>query len=194
MYDLVNMSKVGQMPIEYDSSKITITVEKGGTFGNQTVTVKGTQGELTQSINKGVTISATDGKVEVTRKNDEISSKGFHGLYRTLIANMIQGVNDGYEKKLEIHGVGYRGAQKGEGIELNLGFSHQVNFEPPADVKVAMADQNTIVVTGIDKQRVGQVAAEIRALRKPEPYKGKGIRYAGEQIRRKSGKANITTE
>lgn len=185
------MSKVGEKPIEYDAAKVTVTTEKGGSFGNVVVKVSGPKGELTQDINTGIEIKLEDGAVTVIRKSEETDVKSLHGLYRSLIANMIEGVLNGYEKKLEIHGVGFRGTQKGTTIEMNVGYSHPVVYEAPEDVTVTMEGQEIIIISGADKQRVGQVAAEIRALRKPEPYKGKGIRYQGENIRRKAGKAGV---
>jgi large subunit ribosomal protein L6 len=186
------MSKIGKKPIEYDKSKVTVTSEKGGDFGSLLVKVKGSKGELSLSLRPGVDVKVEDAGITLTRKNDTKINKALHGLYRSLIANMIQGVTEGYEKKLDIQGVGYRGAQTGESIELNLGFSHSVKFTPPDGITVKMEDQNTILVSGVDKQKVGEVAAKIREIRKPEPYKGKGIRYMGEQVKRKAGKANIT--
>ena len=186
------MSKIGKKPIEYDKAKVTVTTEKGGEFGNMLVKVKGSKGELELSVRRGIDIKIDEKEIIVVRKNDSAEQRALHGLYRSLIMNMIKGVEEGYEKKLEIHGVGYRGAQTGNGVELNLGFSHSVKFAPPEGVTINMEDQNTIVITGIDKQKVGEVAAKIREIRKPEPYKGKGIRYKGEHVKRKAGKANIT--
>lgn len=188
------MSKIGKEPVKFDSSKVEVKTESGGRYNNISVIVKGTKGELQMSIRPGIEIDVEDGVVNVKRTDDSKQSKSYHGLYRSIIGNMVKGVTDGYEKKLEIHGVGYRGSQKGNGIELSLGFSHKIDYEAPEGIELKMADENTIVVTGVDKQKVGQVAAEIRALRKPEPYKGKGIRYEGEHVRRKAGKSSIATE
>lgn len=181
------MSKIGKKTIAIPD-KVTVSVEQGGVYGNQTIKVSGPQGDLIQDVRAGVTVALQDSQVIVSRNSDEPSVRAFHGLYRSLIANMVLGVTQPYEKKLEIHGVGYRGIQKGEDIELSLGFSHKTTYKAPQGVTVKMLDDNTISVSGIDKQLVGQVAAEIRELRKPEPYKGKGIRYMGEQVKRKAGK------
>lgn len=186
------MSKIGNEPIKYDKSKVTVTVEDGGAYNYKLVKVSGPQGELEEALRAGVDVKVGDEEIEVTRKSEAKAHRSFHGLYRSIISNMIQGVSEGFEKKLEIHGVGYRGSLQGNKLVLNLGFSHQVEYVGREGVTLEMPDENTIVVKGIDKQLVGQVAAEIRALRKPEPYKGKGIRYEGEQIRRKAGKSNIT--
>lgn len=184
------MSKIGKEPIQFDTKIINVTIEKGGAFNNQIITVKGPKGELTQDIRTEVFVELADDTITVKRKGDSKVAKSYHGLYRSLIASMVIGVVDGYEKKLEIHGVGYRGAQKGEGIEMNLGYSHKVEYTSLfADIKITMVNDTLIVVSGVDKQHVGQVAAEIRNLRKPEPYKGKGIRFEGEQVKRKSGKS-----
>jgi large subunit ribosomal protein L6 len=186
------MSKIGKQPVQFDKATVTVTAEKGGEFSHQLIKVKGPKGEIELSVKQGVKVEVTDGVVTVTRKNDMTQNKALHGLYRSLIANMVAGVVTGFEKKLEIHGVGYRGNQTGNSIELSLGFSHTVKFDAPEGITLTMADQNTILISGVDKQKVGEVAATIRGIRKPEPYKGKGIRYSGEKVRRKAGKANIT--
>jgi large subunit ribosomal protein L6 len=175
------MSRIGKLPIVVPSG-VTITVDP------EWITVAGPKGTLKQFTMPGVTVAQDDGSVVVTRVNDEPKNRAKHGLMRALINNMVVGVTTGFSKKLEINGVGYRVAQAGAGLKLNLGFSHDVNFALPTGVTAAV-EQNTITVTGIDKQQVGQVAAEIRALKKPEPYKGKGIKYEGERIIRKSGKS-----
>lgn len=181
------MSKIGKKTIEIPE-KVTIEVTDGGIYGNQVIKVSGPLGELTQDLRPGINVEVEGNVLTVTRKDDAKVTKSYHGLYRTLISNMINGVISGYEKKLEIQGVGYRGVQKGKGLELSLGFSHKVEYNPPENVDVKMIDDTNITVSGIDKQLVGQVAAEIRQLRKPEPYKGKGVRYLGEQVKRKAGK------
>jgi large subunit ribosomal protein L6 len=181
------MSKIGKKIIEVPAN-VTVTIEKGGLYNNVVVKVTGAMGELTQDIRKGINVELKDNVITVTRDNDEAVNRSYHGLYRSLIANMIVGVSKVYEKKLEIQGVGYRGSQKGENIELSLGFSHKITYKPSTGVTVKMIDETNVLITGIDKQMVGQVAAEIRQLRKPEPYKGKGIRYLGEQVKRKAGK------
>ncbi len=175
------MSRVGKLPIEIPNG-VTITVDP------DTITVVGPKGTLTQFTLPGINISQDNGILTVSRENDEPKNRAKHGLVRALINNMIQGVTHGFSKKLEINGVGYRVAMAGQGLKLNLGFSHDVNFALPKGI-IATVEQNTITVTGISKQQVGQVAAEIRALKKPEPYKGKGIKYEGERIIRKSGKS-----
>lgn len=186
------MSKIGKKIIEFDPAKIKLEISEGGEFGNKKIKITGPKGDLELSLRAGINLDLKEKELEVKRENEESQTKAYHGLYRSLISNMIEGVLNGYEKKLEIHGVGYRGAQVGEGIELNVGFSHKVKYNPPAGVKLTMPDQNIVIVSGVDKQMVGQVAAEIRAIRKPEPYKGKGIRYSGEYVRRKAGKSNAS--
>ncbi|HSX30183.1 MAG TPA: 50S ribosomal protein L6 [Candidatus Saccharimonadales bacterium] len=175
------MSRIGKQPIMIPSG-VTITVDP------DFVTVNGAKGTLKQFTMPGVTVSVDDGVATVTRMNDEAQYRAKHGLMRSLVNNMVVGVSQGFSKKLEINGVGYRVAQQGADLKFNLGFSHDVIYKMPQGVTAAI-EQNTITVSGIDKQQVGQVAAEIRALKKPEPYKGKGIKYAGERILRKSGKS-----
>lgn len=175
------MSRIGKQPIQIPSG-VTITVD------SDFVTVSGAKGTLKQFTMPGVTVSVNDGIAAVTRDNDEAANRSKHGLMRTLVNNMVIGVSKGFEKKLEIVGVGYRVNMQGADLKFNLGFSHDVIYKLPQGV-TASTEQNTITVSGIDKQQVGQVAAEIRALKKPEPYKGKGIKYAGERILRKSGKS-----
>nr|MBA3266240.1 50S ribosomal protein L6 [Nocardioidaceae bacterium] len=157
----------------------------------QTVTVKGPKGTLSHTVSEPIEVlKADDGTVEVRRPNDERESRSLHGLSRTLIANMVTGVTDGYEKRLEIVGVGYRVVPRGPTtLEFSLGYSHQITFTAPEGITFTVEGPTRLSVQGIDKQAVGEVAANIRKLRKPEPYKGKGIRYAGEQVRRKVGKA-----
>ena len=176
------MSRIGRLPIDIPSG-VDITVN------DDVVTVKGPKGELTIRIAKPIQVEVADGQVQVTRPDDERESRSLHGLTRTLIANDIVGVTEGYSKQLEVVGTGYRVAAKGTGVEFALGFSHPINVEPPAGITFAVEGNNKITVSGISKQAVGEVAANIRKLRKPEPYKGKCVRYAGEQIRRKAGKA-----
>jgi large subunit ribosomal protein L6 len=175
------MSRIGKQPIDIPSG-VTITVDPDW------ITVAGGKGTLKQFTMPGVTVKQQDNQVVVTRDNDEPMNRSKHGLMRSLIANMIEGVSKGFEKKLELNGVGFRVALAGTGLKLNVGFSHEVNYALPAGV-TAKVEGNIITVNGIDKQQVGQVAAEIRALKKPEPYKGKGIKYVGERIIRKSGKS-----
>jgi large subunit ribosomal protein L6 len=177
------VSRIGKLPVAVPSG-VNVTLEDG------TVTVKGPKGELRQAIlSQVVEVKVEDGKVVVERKGEARTHRAAHGLTRTLIANMVEGVSKGYRKSLEIQGVGFRAAKSGERLNLSLGFSHPVVFEAPKGIALTVEGQNKIHVEGIDKQAVGQVAAEIRGLRPPEPYKGKGIRYAGEIVRKKLGKA-----
>ena len=176
------MSRIGREPITVPAG-VTVTVAAGNV-----VTVKGPLGELTQSFNTALTIAQEGDKILVTRPNDEKEMRALHGLTRTLVNNMVVGVTKGYEKKLEIVGVGYRVEKQAGKIVLGLGYSHPVVFEEANGVKFECPDSNTILVKGIDKQAVGQVAAVIRSKRPPEPYLGKGIKYTGEYIRRKAGK------
>ena len=176
------MSRIGREPITVPAG-VTVTVAAGNV-----VTVKGPLGELTQSFNTALTIAHEGDKILVTRPNDEKEMRALHGLTRTLVNNMVVGVTKGYEKKLEIVGVGYRVEKQAGKIVLGLGYSHPVVFEEANGVKFECPDSTTILVKGIDKQAVGQVAAVIRSKRPPEPYLGKGIKYTGEKIRRKAGK------
>lgn len=175
------MSRVGKQPISLPSG-VTITVD------DEFVSVNGPKGELRQFTMPAVNVKVEDGQISVTRDNDEAPTRAKHGLMRALVNNMVTGVSQGYERKLEINGVGYRVQLQGADLKLNLGFSHDVIYKVPQGVNVAV-EQNIITVSGISKQQVGQVAAEIRALKKPEPYKGKGIKYSDERILRKTGKS-----
>jgi large subunit ribosomal protein L6 len=177
------MSRIGKLPIVIPE-KVEVAVDQ-----DNLVTVKGPMGELTEKIDSRITVEVKDGQVIVTRPNDNKTNRSLHGLYRSLINNMVIGVSKGYEKKLQIVGVGYRAIKTGKSLELLLGFSHQVIMEDPAGITTEVPQQTEIVVKGIDKQKVGNYAAKIRDWRKPEPYKGKGIRYVGEYVRRKEGKA-----
>ena len=176
------MSRIGRLPIDIPAG-VEVKIEEGNK-----VTVKGPKGTLEKCLPVEMTIKQEDNQVVVTRPNDLKKMKSLHGLTRSLIANMITGVSEGYEKKLEINGVGYRAQKQGSKVVLNLGYSHPVEVEDSADYKLEVPNPNTIIVTGIDKQIVGEVAAKIREKRLPEPYKGKGIKYADEVIRRKEGK------
>ena len=176
------MSRIGRMPIAIPAG-VTVTIAE-----NNVVSVKGPKGELVRDLPVEMEIKEEEGKIIVARPNDLKRMKSLHGLTRTLIANMITGVTAGYEKKLEINGVGYRASKAGKKLTLNLGYSHPVEMEDPEGIETVMEGQNIIIVKGIDKEKVGQFAAEIRSKREPEPYKGKGIKYADEVIRRKVGK------
>ena len=176
------MSRIGKNPISVPSG---VEVKIDG----QDVAVKGPKGELSVTIAEPITASLEDGVITVARPDEERESRSLHGLSRTLINNMIVGVTEGYSKALEIVGTGYRVQAKGSNLEFALGYSHPITVEPPAGITFAVEGQNKVTVSGIDKQQVGEVAANIRKLRKPEPYKGKGVRYAGEVVRRKVGKA-----
>ena len=175
------MSRIGRMPVAIPAG---VRVE----IVNKYMTVKGPKGTLERQLPVEMEIKQEDGNVIVTRPNDLKKMKSLHGLTRTLIANMIHGVTEGYEKKLEVNGVGYRAAKQGKKLTLSLGYSHPVEMEDPEGIETVLEGQNVIIVKGINKEKVGQYAAEIRSKREPEPYKGKGIKYADEVIRRKVGK------
>ena len=176
------MSRIGTAPISLPSG-----VEL--TSSGSEVEVKGPKGTLTQAISPAISVTVDDGVATVVRENDERETKALHGLTRALIANMVVGVSDGFSKELSLVGVGYRAALKGNELELQVGYSHPVNIEALDGITFEVPEPTRIIVGGIDKQKVGQVAADIRAVRPPEPYKGKGIRYSGEYVRRKAGKA-----
>ncbi|WNM24043.1 50S ribosomal protein L6 [Demequina capsici] len=175
------MSRIGKYPVPVPAG-VDVTID------GAVVTVKGPKGTLTHTVAEPITAEQGADGIEVKRPDDERISKSLHGLTRTLIANMVQGVTEGYEKKLEIVGTGYRVALKGSDLEFALGFSHPVVVNPPEGITFAVESPTKFSVSGISKQQVGEVAANIRKIRKPEPYKGKGVRYAGEQVRRKAGK------
>lgn len=176
------MSRIGKMPIEVPKG---VDIKIDGTK----VVVKGSKGELTREFTDRVGFGVEEGVVTLTRDSDSPQSRALHGLSRALLANMVEGVSSGFSKELEIQGVGYRASLKGKDIELLVGFSHPVNVQAPDGITFDVPEPTKIVVTGIDKEMVGQVAANIRKVRPPEPYKGKGIRYSGEYVRRKAGKA-----
>jgi large subunit ribosomal protein L6 len=176
------MSRIGKMPVELPSG---VDVKIDGTK----VVVKGSKGELSREFTDRVEFSIDDSVVTISRDGDSPQSRALHGLSRALLANMVEGVSEGFSKELEIQGVGYRASMKGSGIELLVGFSHPVNVDAPQGITFDVPEPTKIVVSGIDKEMVGQVAANIRKVRPPEPYKGKGIRYSGEYVRRKAGKA-----
>ena len=176
------MSRIGQAPVPVPSG-VSISIV------GSTVTVNGPKGELQKTFPEGIAIEQADGELRVTREAETAEARALHGLVRSLLFNMVQGVTEGYEKRLEIHGVGYRAQKQGNDIELSVGFSHTVKFPAPKGIEFEVPQPTRISVKGIDKELVGQTAAEIRAVKKPEPYKAKGIRYEGEYIRRKGGKA-----
>ena len=177
------MSRIGRVPVPVPTG-VDVTIV------GSTVTVKGPKGSLTHTVAAPIAVARDDnGALVVTRPNDERMSRSLHGLTRTLLANLVTGVTEGYVKKLEIVGTGYRVMAKGDSLEFALGFSHPVNVTPPAGISFTVESPTKLSVSGIDKQQVGEVAANIRKIRKPEPYKGKGVRYAGEVVRRKVGKA-----
>jgi len=177
------MSRIGRLPVPVPSG-VDVSID------GQAVTVKGPKGQLQHFVAAPITVArSVEGSVEVKRPNDERQSRSLHGLTRTLINNMVLGVTQGYEKKLEIYGTGYRVAAKGRDLEFALGYSHSITVKAPEGISFIVENPTRFAVQGIDKQLVGEIAANIRQLRKPDPYKGKGVRYAGEQIRRKVGKA-----
>jgi large subunit ribosomal protein L6 len=181
------MSRIGKKSVVIPEG-VTITVGK-----DNVVTVKGKKGELKQEVDRDITVEVKDGQVSFGRPTDQIRHRALHGLYRALIANLVKGVTEGYARKLELIGVGFKATNQGNVIDLSLGYSHNIIFEVPKELKVAteqLKGQNPIItLEGIDKQLLGQVAAKLRGLRKPEPYKGKGVRYVGEIVRKKAGKA-----
>jgi large subunit ribosomal protein L6 len=175
------MSRIGKMPITMPQG-VTATVN------GSTVSVKGPKGELTRTLPADISIALEDGVLHVRRSSDEPRHKALHGLSRALVANMVEGVSKGFQRTLELQGVGYKAEAKPYGVNLIVGFSHQVKFEAPKGVKISVENNTVLKIEGADKEKVGQVAAEIRLVKPPEPYKGKGIRYQGEQVRRKAGK------
>src|SRR6516165_7292302 len=181
------MSRIGKKPVQIPNG-VTITVD-----GNNSITVKGPKGELKQAIDRDIKVEVKDGHVDFSRPTDQIRHRALHGLYRALVANMIKGVTDGYKRQLELIGVGFKASSQGNVLDLALGYSHNIIFEIPKELKVSAAQEKgenpKITLEGVDKQLIGQVAAKIRGLRKPEPYKGKGVRYVGEVVRKKAGKA-----
>jgi large subunit ribosomal protein L6 len=176
------MSRIGRLPVTVPSS-VEVTID------GRRLTVKGPKGTLTRDLHPDMRVSQEDGSIVVTRPTEQKTHKQLHGLTRTLVNNMVVGVTDGYRKGLEITGVGYRASKVGEKLQLNLGYSHPIEIDPPQGISFEVENPTRLAVIGIDKELVGQVAARVRSTRKPEPYKGKGVRYAGEKIRRKAGKA-----
>jgi large subunit ribosomal protein L6 len=181
------MSRIGKKPVVIPNG-ITVTV---GT--DNTITVKGPKGELKQAIDRDIKVEVKDSKIEISRPTDQIRHRALHGLYRSLLSNMVKGVSEGYKRQLELIGVGFKASNQGNLLDLALGYSHNIIFEIPKELKLATAQEKgenpKIMLEGSDKQLIGQVAAKIRGLRKPEPYKGKGVRYTGEIVRKKAGKA-----
>jgi large subunit ribosomal protein L6 len=181
------MSRIGKKPVTVPNG-VTITVND-----ENVITVKGPKGELKQAVDRDIKVEIKDDKVNFIRPTDQIRHRAMHGLYRSIVSNLVKGVTDGYTRKLELIGVGFKAASQGNIVDLTLGFSHNIIFEIPKELKVATTQekgQNPIItLQGIDKQLIGQVAAKLRGLRKPEPYKGKGVRYVGEVVRKKAGKA-----
>lgn len=177
------MSRIGKMPVSVPPG-VEVTIR------GSHVSVKGPKGEISQTFHRDMSVSLEDNQLVVTRPTDNRLHRSLHGLTRALLANMVHGVHEGFRKELEIHGVGYRAQVEGEKLVLSVGYSHPVQIEPPPGITLSVdKSSRNIAVEGVDKELVGKVAAEIRAVRKPEPYKGKGIRYAGEHVRRKAGKA-----
>jgi large subunit ribosomal protein L6 len=175
------MSRIGKKPVAIPSG-VTVTLD------GQTITVKGPKGQLAWTVADEVEVTQADGQLTLSPRVDTQRARGMWGLSRTLVSNMVEGVTKGYEETLELVGVGYRAAMKGNALSMQLGFSHDVDIKPPAGVTFATPRQTEIKINGIDKQVVGEIAAQIRRIRPPEPYKGKGVRYAGEKVRRKEGK------
>jgi large subunit ribosomal protein L6 len=175
------MSRIGKLPIEIPSG-VDVQIDNG------LVRVKGPKGELSQTVSRELTFEREDGRLVVKRPTDRGEHRALHGLTRSLVFNMVQGVTEGFEKRLEIQGVGYRAQLRGKTLELALGYSHPVRIDPPEGIEFELPAPTQIVVRGIDKQKVGEIAAQIRKVRPPEPYKGKGVRYAGEYVARKVGK------
>ena len=176
------MSRIGRLPIAVPSG-VDVTID------GRTLTVKGPKGTLTRELHPDIAVAREDDQLVVTRPTEQKTHRQLHGLTRTLVNNMVVGVTDGYRKSLEITGVGYRAAKVGEKLQLNLGYSHPIEIAPPQGISFEVENPTRLAVVGIDKELVGQVAAQVRSTRKPEPYKGKGVRYSGEYIRRKAGKA-----
>ena len=181
------MSRIGKAPVTVPSG-VTVTVGS-----DNVITVKGPKGELKQPVDRDIKVEVADGQITFIRPTDQIRHRALHGLSRALVANLVKGVTEGYTKKLELIGVGFKAANQGNVLDLALGYSHNIIFEVPKELKVATAQEKgqnpSITLEGIDRQLIGQVAAKIRSLRKPEPYKGKGVRYSGEIVRKKAGKA-----
>lgn len=188
MLCLLKVSRIGKKTIQLNN--VEFKVLENSPVGVKTVVVKGPKGELEYPFKDVVNFKNENGEIIVERKNDSKESRSFHGLYRTLLNNMVVGVVEGYHKDLEIVGIGYRAEMQGANLIMSVGYSHKINYEPPKGITIKVTDQVNIRVEGMDKQLVGEVAAKIRAFRKPEPYKGKGVRYKGERVRKKSTKGS----
>jgi len=182
------VSRIGKLLITIPEG-VSIDIKDGGRFGYKEVTVTGPKGTLSDSFRQGVDFKLEDGKLEVVRQSDSKHDRAMHGLYRTLVQNMVDGVTKGFSKELEIIGIGYRAEMQGQELVLSVGYSHKIRYQPPQGIEIKVNEQTNIIVEGSDKQLVGEVAAKIRGFRKPEPYKGKGIRYKGEKVKKKSTKA-----
>ncbi len=187
IFKLVCMSRIGKKPVAFSNG---VTISLGA---DNILTVKGPKGELKQTVDRDIKVEVKEGEVIFNRPTDQIRHRALHGLYRSLVSNMVKGVTEGYKKQLELVGVGFKASNQGNILDLSLGYSHNIVFEIPKELKVVTSQEKgenpKILLEGIDKQLIGQVAAKLRGLRKPEPYKGKGVRYVGEQVRRKAGKA-----
>ncbi len=181
------MSRIGKLPIQIPEG-VKVDIQDGGDFGYKLIKVKGSKGELELSVKRGVKFNQNGNQIIVERANDSKQNRAFHGLYRTLINNMILGVTEGFSKSLEIIGIGYRAEMQGQNLVLSVGYSHKINYEPPEGISITVQDQTSLTIEGADKQLVGETASKIRGFRPPEPYKGKGIRYKNEVVRRKSTK------
>ncbi len=182
------MSRIGLNPIKIPEG-VTINIEDGGTYHFKKIIVTGPKGSVEESLRRGVTLKIDNGILTISRDSESKQNKSYHGLYRSLIQNMVTGVTDGFVKKLEIVGIGYRAENQGNKVIFSLGYSHKIELVPPTGIEVTVDEQTKITVTGVSKQLVGEIAAKIRSFRKPEPYKGKGVRYADEVVRRKAVKS-----
>lgn len=182
------MSRIGKLSIQIPQG-VTVEVKNGGKFAYKEISVTGPKGTLSEPIQRGVSVKVEGDQVIVERDSDSKQNRSYHGLYRSLINNMVVGVTEGFKRELEIVGIGYRAELSGNAVVFSLGYSHKITYNPPAGINVSVAEQTKVTVEGANKQLVGEVAAKIRQFRKPEPYKGKGVRYKGEVVRRKSAKS-----
>ncbi|MEO6728984.1 MAG: 50S ribosomal protein L6 [Candidatus Dojkabacteria bacterium] len=182
------MSRIGKKPITIPQG-VTVAITDGGRYGYKQIAVKGPKGELSESFRQGILFEQNGDTIELKKENELKQTRAFFGLFRTLVQNMVDGVTAGYTKELEIVGIGYRAEMQGNKLVMSLGYSHKINFEPPMGIVITVADQVNVKVEGYDKQKVGEIAAKLRSFRKPEPYKGKGVRYKGEKVKKKSTKS-----